>query len=35
MDKIFVPDKKYFDMDKSDFVQDKKYFVRADGEGIC
>ena len=26
MDKIFV-------MDKSDFAQDKKYFVRADGRG--
>ena len=34
MDKIFVPDKKYFVMDKSDFVPDKKYFVQADGQGI-
>ena len=30
----FYPGQNYFVLDKSDFVQDKKYFVRVDGQGI-
>ena len=30
----FCHGQNYFALDKSDFVQDKKYFVRADGQGI-
>ena len=42
MDKIFCPGQKvfcpgqyFFVWDKIDFAWDKKYFVRADGMGIC
>ena len=33
--KIFCPGQNYFVLCKSDFVPDKKYFVQADGQGIC
>ena len=33
--KIFCPRQNYFVLDKYDFVSDKKYFVWADGQGIC
>ena len=31
----FFPGQKYFVLDNLGFVLDKKYFVRAEGQGIC